>query len=54
MPIPDFRSLCYYAVAISDRTKLSKALLGVILLGVARSLPESVTTITLVGLYFLR
>jgi cation:H+ antiporter len=38
--------LAYYADAISDRTKLSKAFLGLILLGVATSLPEIVTTIT--------
>lgn len=38
--------LAYYADAISDRTKVSKAFLGLILLGVATSLPEIVTTIT--------
>ena len=38
--------LAYYADAISERTKLSKAFLGLILLGVATSLPEFVTTIT--------
>ncbi|HVL67631.1 MAG TPA: hypothetical protein VM364_10245 [Vicinamibacterales bacterium] len=38
--------LAYYADAISERTKLSKAFLGLILLGVATSLPEIVTTIT--------
>ena len=38
--------LAYYADAISDRTKLSKAFFGLILLGVATSLPEIVTTIT--------
>lgn len=38
--------LAYYADAISDRTKLSKAFLGLILLGVATSLPEIMTTIT--------
>jgi cation:H+ antiporter len=38
--------LAYYADAISERTKLSKAFVGLILLGVATSLPEIVTTIT--------
>ena len=38
--------LAYYADAISERTRLSKAFLGLILLGVATSLPEIVTTIT--------
>ena len=38
--------LAYYADAISERTKISKAFLGLILLGVATSLPEIVTTIT--------
>lgn len=38
--------LAYYADAISERTKLSKAFLGLILLGVATSLPEIATTIT--------
>jgi cation:H+ antiporter len=53
--------LASYADTISDRTKLSKAFLGLILLGVATSLPEIMTTITgalldnaaLVGLYFM-
>jgi hypothetical protein len=38
--------LAEYADAISGRTKLSKAFLGLVLLGVATSLPEIVTTIT--------
>lgn len=38
--------LADYADAISNRTQLSKAFLGLILLGVATSLPEVVTTIT--------
>lgn len=38
--------LAYYADAISERTQVSKAFLGLILLGVATSLPEIVTTIT--------
>lgn len=38
--------LAYYADAISERTKLSKAFLGLILLGVATSLPEIATTVT--------
>ncbi|HXW07484.1 MAG TPA: hypothetical protein VD833_19770 [Vicinamibacterales bacterium] len=38
--------LATYADAISGRTRLSKAFLGLILLGVATSLPEIVTTIT--------
>jgi cation:H+ antiporter len=38
--------LAKYADAIGARTKLSKAFLGLILLGVATSLPEIVTTVT--------
>lgn len=38
--------LAVYADAISARTQLSKAFLGLILLGVATSLPEIATTIT--------
>ena len=38
--------LAYYADAIGARKQLSRALLGVILLGVATSLPEIATTIT--------
>jgi cation:H+ antiporter len=38
--------LADYADAISERTQVSKAFLGLILLGVATSLPEIVTTIT--------
>jgi cation:H+ antiporter len=38
--------LALYADAISDRTKLSKAFIGLILLGIATSLPEIITTIT--------
>ena len=38
--------LAYYADAISERTQVSKAFLGLILLGVATSLPEIATTIT--------
>lgn len=38
--------LAGYADAISERTQLSKAFLGLILLGVATSLPEIITTIT--------
>jgi cation:H+ antiporter len=38
--------LAFYADAISGRTGLSKAFLGLILLGIATSLPEIVTTIT--------
>lgn len=38
--------LAYYADAISERTQLSKAFLGLILLGVATSLPELATTVT--------
>lgn len=38
--------LAGYADAIGDRTKLSKAFLGLILLGAATSLPEIATTVT--------
>jgi cation:H+ antiporter len=38
--------LANYADAISERTQVSKAFIGLILLGVATSLPEIVTTIT--------
>lgn len=38
--------LAYYADAVSERTKFSKAFLGLILLGVATSLPEIATTVT--------
>ena len=38
--------LCVYADAMSDRLQLSKAFIGVILLGVVTSLPEIVTSLT--------